>query len=228
MILQDLLNLFFPDLCIGCKEILIHQEKHLCVGCLHDLPLTNLHYSDSKLISNIFYGHVVLEHATALFYFPKEGVTRQLIHQLKYKNQRNISSYLGDWLGVELRECNYYNDVDVIIPVPLHKIKLKSRGYNQVAGFGKKIAETLNIDYNDTTLKRIKNTTTQTMKDRLTRLKNLETIFEISEFKTLEGKHILLVDDVITTGATIRACVKELNKIPNIKLSLAVMAYTDN
>ena len=207
--------------------MLIHQEKNLCVTCLHDLPLTNLHSNDSKVISNIFYGTVILEHATALFYYPKQGTVRQLVHQLKYKGQEEISAYLGEWLGIELSESGYYNGVDVVVPVPLHKKRKSSRGYNQVEGFGKEIALSLNAIYNDTTLVRIKNTSTQTVKDRLTRWKNVETIFEVSELKNLQGKHILLVDDVITTGATIKACVTELNKIPNIKLSLAVMAYTD-
>lgn len=205
----------------------MHQEKILCVTCLHDLPLTNLHSNDSKVISNVFYGTIILERATALFYYPKEGIVRQLIHQLKYKGQEEISSYLGEWLGVELNESGYYKDIDVVVPVPLHKKRMSSRGYNQVEGFGKELAIGLNAQYNDITLLRIKNTTTQTVKDRLTRWKNVETIFEVSDFTTLEGKHILLVDDVITTGATIKACVTELNKIPNVKLSLAVMAYTD-
>ena len=225
--LKLLLNLFFPKVCVGCKNMLVHQEKILCVTCLHDLPLTNLHSNDSNVISNVFYGTVVLEHATALFYYPKQGVVRQLIHQLKYKNQEEISSYIGEWLGFELIESGYYNDITVIVPVPLHSKRMRSRGYNQVEGFGKEIALSLNAVYNDTTLLRIKNTTTQTVKDRLTRWKNVETIFEVSELKKLEGQHILLVDDVITTGATIKACVKELHKIPNIKISLAVMAYTD-
>jgi len=225
--LKLLLNLFFPKVCVGCKNMLMHQEKILCVTCLHDLPVTNLHSNDSKVISNVFYGTVVLEHATALFYYPKQGVVRQLIHQLKYKRQENISSYLGEWLGIELNESGYYNDVDVIVPVPLHKKRMKTRGYNQVEGFGKELAINLNAQYNDSTLVRIKNTASQTVKDRLTRWKNVQTIFEVSELKTLQGKHILLVDDVITTGATIKACVAELNKIPDVKLSLAVMAYTE-
>ena len=112
--------------------------------------------------------------------------------------------------------------------MPLHKSKLKSRGYNQVADFGKIIAKNLNATYNETSLIRIKNTTTQTMKDRINRLRYLDIIFEVSKCTSLQGKHILLVDDVITTGATIKACAKELNKIPDIKISLAVMAYTDN
>jgi len=225
--LKLLLNLFFPKLCVGCKNVLVQQEEFVCIPCLHDLPLTNLHYNDSKVISNVFYGTAVLEHATALFYFPKKGTVRQLIHQLKYKNQHEISAYLGKWLGVELKECSYYDGVDVIVPVPLHKNRMKVRGYNQVEGFGRTLAINLNAEYNDTTLLRIKNTSTQTVKDRLTRSRNVQTIFEVSELNTLKGKHILLVDDVITTGATIKACVNELNKIPNVKLSLAVMAYTD-
>lgn len=222
-----LLDLFFPKVCVGCKNMLLHQEKILCVACLHDLPVTNLHSNDSKAISNIFYGTVILEHATALFYYPKQGVVRQLIHQLKYKDQVEISSYLGEWLGIELCESGYYKNIDVVVPVPLHKKRMRSRGYNQVEGFGKEIALSLNATYNATTLVRVKNTASQTVKDRLTRWKNVQTIFEVSELKNLQGKHILLVDDVITTGATIKACVAELNKIPDIKLSLAVMAYTD-
>jgi len=222
-----LLDLFFPKVCVGCKNVLVEQEYIICVACLHDLPITNLHVNDSKVISNTFYGTVVLEHATALFYFPKKGVVRQLIHQLKYKNQQEISSYLGKWLGVELTESRFYKTVDVVIPVPLHKKRLKERGYNQVTGFGEELAMCLQASYNDATLLRIKNTATQTVKDRLTRWRNVQTIFEVLDTKSLEGKHVLLVDDVITTGATIKACVKELHKIPNIKISLAVMAYTD-
>jgi len=225
--LKLLLNLFFPKVCVGCKNILVEQEHIVCIACLHDLPVTNLHVNDSKVISNIFYGTVALEHATALFYFPKKGLVRQLIHQLKYKNQPEISNYLGKWLGIELEESGYYKFVDVVIPVPLHKRRLKKRGYNQVAGFGEELATCLQASYNNTTLLRIKNTGTQTVKDRLTRWINVQTIFEVLDIKSLEGKHILLVDDVITTGATIKACVKELHKIPDIKISLAVMAYTD-
>jgi ComF family protein len=225
-LLHSFLNLFFPKICVACKQVLVQQEKVLCARCSHELPLTNLHKHDSKVISKLFYGTVVLEHATALFYYPKKGVVRQMIHHLKYKSQQNISSYLGKWLGAELKNCGYYNDIDIVIPVPLHKKRMQQRGYNQVEGFAKELAISLNASYNDTTLFRNKNTSTQTVKNRLTRWKNVETIFEVIDVNTLKGKHILLVDDVITTGATIKACVTELNKIHNVKLSLAVMAYT--
>lgn len=223
---KQLINLFFPNVCVGCKNVLVEQEKVICIHCLHELPLTNLHVNDSKVISKIFYGTVVLQHATALFYYPKKGVVRQLIHHLKYKNQKHISGYLGKWLGIELKDSGYYNDIDVVIPVPLHKKRMRQRGYNQVEGFAKELALSLNAEYNDSTLFRNKNTSTQTVKNRLTRSKNVETIFEVTDVNTLKRKHILLVDDVITTGATIKSCVTELNKINNVKLSLAVMAYT--
>lgn len=223
---KQLINLFFPNVCVGCKNVLVEQEKVICIHCLHELPLTNLHVNDSKVISKVFYGTVVLQHATALFYYPKKGVVRQLIHHLKYKNQKQISGYLGKWLGIELKNSGNYNDIDVVIPVPLHQKRTRQRGYNQVEGFAKELALSLNAEYNDSTLFRNKNTSTQTVKNRLTRWKNVQTIFEITDVNTLKGKHILLVDDVITTGATIKSCVTELNKIDNVKLSLAVMAYT--
>lgn len=223
---KQLINLFFPNVCVGCKNVLVEQEKVICIHCLHELPLTNLHVNDSKVISKVFYGTVVLQHATALFYYPKKGVVRQLIHHLKYKNQKHISGYLGKWLGIELKDSGYYNDIDVVIPVPLHQKRMRQRGYNQVEGFAKELALSLNAEYNDSTLFRNKNTSTQTVKNRLTRWNNVQTIFEITDVNTLKGKHILLVDDVITTGATIKSCVTELNKINNVKLSLAVMAYT--
>lgn len=227
MMFKQLLHLFFPKVCVGCKNVLIEQEHVLCVHCLHDLPLTNLHHNDSKVISKVFYGTVDFIHATALFYYPKKGVIRQLIHHLKYKNQEHISGYLGKWLGIELNSCGYYNTVDVIIPVPLHNKRLRQRGYNQVEGFAKELAMSLSAEYNDSTLLRNKNTSTQTIKNRLTRWNNVQTIFEVVDTQSLQGKHILLVDDVITTGATIKSCAKELTKIKNIKLSLAVMAYTE-
>jgi len=224
---KHLINLFFPKLCVGCTNVLVQQENILCIACLHDLPLTNLHTTNSNMIKNIFYGSVEFEHATALFYYPKKGVIRKLIHQLKYKNREEISDYLGKWLGTELKESMLYNSVDVVIPVPLHKKRMKERGYNQVEKFGVAIAENLKAGYNDVVLLRTKNTTTQTVKDRVTRWRNVQTIFEVADLKSLQGKHILLVDDVITTGATIKACVKELSKIKDVKLSLAVMAYTE-
>lgn len=224
-----LINLLFPELCVGCKNVLVTNETFLCVKCLHSVPCTNLHKIEGAMIKDLFYGAVYLDQATALFYFHKDGVVQKLIHQLKYKGQEEISNYLGDWLGEDLMNCKSYREIDVVIPVPLHIKKLKSRGYNQVEGFGKAIANKLNAIFMDDVLVRDKNTHTQTKKTRWKRWKNVDTIFMLNKtnIDSLEGKHILLVDDIITTGSTIKACASELLKISGIKLSVAVMAYTE-
>jgi ComF family protein len=159
-------------------------------------------------------------------HFSKKGIVQQLLHNLKYRGHEKIGSFLGKWLGSELSTVDAYTVIDVIIPVPLYKTKLRKRGYNQVAKFGKEIAKALNADYNDTVLVKKKSTKTQVFKGRLTRW-NDEELFSITENKSLEGKHILLVDDIITTGATVEACASVLLKIDNIKLSLATMAIAD-
>lgn len=224
-----LINLLFPKLCIGCEVQLITNEHFLCVNCLHSIPCTNLHSVNGTMIVDLFYGSICLEQATALFFYHKKGMVQKLIHQLKYKNQEKISSYLGNWLGDDLIACNSYQDIDVVIPVPLHNKKLRSRGYNQVTGFGEAIAHKLGASFIENILIRAINTHTQTKKNRWTRWKNVDTIFMLDEINIdqLKGKHILLVDDVITTGATIKACSKEILSIPNVKLSVAVMAYTE-
>lgn len=224
-----LINLLFPKLCIGCERQLLNQERFLCLNCIQELPLTNLHNIYGTMIKDIFYGTVFLEQATALFFYHKKGVVQKLIHQLKYKDQEEISSFLGSWLGNELKLREEYKYIDYVIPVPLHYKKLKARGYNQVEGFGKEIAKELKTSYNDEVLSRTQHTTTQTKKSRWLRSSSTETVFTINKEKSqeLKGKHILLVDDVITTGATIKACAQELFKVEGVKLSLAVMAYTE-
>lgn len=224
-----LINLLFPKLCIGCENQLVTNEAYLCVSCLHTVPYTNLHRINGTMIKELFYGSFCLEQATALFYFHKGGVVQKLIHQLKYKGQENISNFLGNWLGEDLVEYDSYKNIDVVIPVPLHYKKKKSRGYNQVTGFGKTIAKKINASFLEGVLVREKDSFTQTKKNRWTRWKSVGTIFMLNQTHNseLEGKHILLVDDIITTGSTIKACANELLKIPNIKLSVAVMAYTE-
>lgn len=220
-------NLFFPKLCIGCKSILLIQEETLCVSCIHDLPLTNFHYSKLQVLNTVFYGRVDFISATALLYFHKKGTVQELIHQLKYKNNESIGLYLGTWLGSELKNIVAYQSIDVVVPVPLHKQRLRQRGYNQVEQFGKIIAHFLNARYDDTILARIQNSKSQTFKNKFNRSQTITSVFKVSDLESLEGLHVLLVDDVITTGATIESCTQQLKKIPNIKLSLAVMAYTE-
>jgi ComF family protein len=222
----NLLNLFFPKVCLGCKSYLGDNEVYLCITCRHQLPLTNFHFNQNKTIHNILYGRVQLEQATALLYFTKKGIVQELMHNLKYRGHEEIGSFLGQWLGKELNQIEAFKTIDVVIPVPLHKSKFKKRGYNQVSNFGIEIAKALQVNYNASVLQKITNTKTQVFKDRLMRTSETKAIFTVSDTQLLKGKHILLVDDIITTGATIEACAIALNTIENIKISIATMAVT--
>ncbi|WP_299366048.1 ComF family protein [Winogradskyella sp.] len=222
-----MLNLFFPKVCEACNNVLTDNELVVCVSCRHRLPVTNFHFDNSKAVEKIVYGRVKLEKATALLHFSKKGIVQQLLHNLKYRGHQHISGFLGKWLAAELRSANCFDDVDVVVPVPLYKTKLRKRGYNQVAQFGKQIAKALDVEYNDDVLIKAKPTKTKVFKGRLSRWNDDNAVFSISEDKSLRGKHILLVDDMITTGATVEACAAELLKIDNIKLSLATMAIAD-
>ena len=226
MIFSDLLSVILPNYCVGCGCVLTGSESFVCVYCRGKLTETQLHLQKKNRIIKRFYGQCDLSCATSLFYFYKGSVVQQLIHHLKYKNNEKIGAWLGEWLGEKIRLVQEFQQIDAVIPVPLHKEKLNTRGYNQVALFGKKIAESLNAEYIDDVLIKIKMNTTQTQKNLWLRFKDSKDIFSIQNGARIEGKHILLVDDLITTGATIESCYNQLNKIENIKIGIATMAYT--
>lgn len=221
---KALVNIFFPKVCLTCHYQLADNEKHLCTSCRHALPLTNFHLNNDDFISKLFYGRAKIETGTALLRFEKKGITQQLIHQLKYKEQQQVGAFLGAWLGAELSNCTAYSNIDIVIPVPLHKKKLRSRGYNQVTKFGQELATALHAEYIDDVLIKVTNTTSQVTKNRFSRWTGKNDLFSLSNTHKITGKHILLVDDIITTGATLEACMQELNKAENIKISIATMA----
>lgn len=225
-ILKDIFNIFFPEVCLCCYEHLVTNETVICLSCRHDLPLTNFSFEKNNIVEKSFYGIIPIENATALFYFLKKGKVQQLIHELKYNKQQQVGTFMGNWLGCELLESNRFNNVDYIIPVPLHRKKLKTRGYNQVTTFGKSLANKLAIEYNNTFLVKVSSTKTQTKKLRLDRFKNLQEQFIVQNNSHLKNKHILLIDDIITTGATLESCCKAFEKIEGLKISIACMAYT--
>ena len=175
----------------------------------------------------MLYGRVKLEEATALLHFSKKGIVQQLMHNLKYRNQEVIGRFLGEWLGEALKNSEAYTSIDVVVPVPLHKSKQRQRGYNQVDKFGRALAQALDADFNSDTLIKVSATKTQVFKDRLKRSSNIEENFTVSNLQVLKNKHILLVDDIITTGATIESCANSLFKIEGLRLSVATMAITD-
>jgi ComF family protein len=222
--ISSIANLFFPKVCYACLNLLHDNAETICIDCRHDLPVTNFHFDDNDAVLKVLYGRAKIENGTALFRFEKKGIVQKLIHGLKYRGYENIGFFLGNWLGGELKTIDNYKDIDVVIPVPLHKNKLKKRGFNQVAKFGVQIAEALNADYKDDVLIKITNTKSQTTKGRFTRWTNNDELFALKNMDIIDNKHILLVDDIITSGATIEACILVLNQAKNIKISIATMA----
>jgi len=222
--LKSIINLFFPKVCYACHNLLNDNEDTICMNCRHDLPITNFHFDNNDSVAKVLYGRAKIENGTALFRFEKKGNVQRLIHNLKYKDHEHIGFILGNWLGGELKTLESYKNIDVVIPVPLHKNKLKKRGYNQVALFGQQVAEALNADYLDDVLVKVTNTKSQVNKKRLARWTNSDELFTLKNIEAIDNKHILVVDDIITTGATLEACISVLNQAKNIKISIATMA----
>lgn len=226
-IFNDLFHLFYPKLCVGCNTQLTKNEIILCTLCRNDLPLTNItNYKDNKIV-DAFYGKVLIHKAFSLLFYRKESITKKLIQELKYKGNEDISTFFGNWLGAMLKENKEFADVAIIIPVPLHKKRRKERGYNQLTKMGECLSAHLNIPFIENKLIRVSSTKTQTLKSRFERFSNLETKFILKDKDFFNNKHVLLIDDVITTGATLEACAKEFAEIKNCKISLLTMAYTD-
>lgn len=218
-----MLNVLFPKVCGGCSNKLLNGENTLCASCLHALPMLSHHTTGSTAMKNVFYGRVEIEHATALLQFNKKGITQELLHNLKYRGRENIGVFFGKWLGAELAEIEAYKAIDCIIPVPIHKLKKRKRGYNQVTGFAKEISEALQKPLLEDVLLKTNKTQSQVFKQRFTRFGN-EEVFSIKKREAIEGKHILLVDDIITTGATLENCANQLLHAGASKISLATIA----
>lgn len=225
-ILNNIKSLIFPEICFGCNDFLISGEKTICTTCRHDLPVTNFHRIEDNPVKKVFYGRVVIENATSFIWFHKNSIVQQLIHNLKYKGFEEIGTFLGEWYGYELSESPLYKNIDLVLPVPLHPKKLKKRKYNQVAEFARCISNIIGATYRDDILIQTKKTTSQTKKSRMDRWSEKKSAYNITKGTNLTGKHILLVDDVITTGATIEACAKVLKNHQNCKVSIATIAIT--
>jgi len=225
--LADFLALFYPKYCYGCNSSLVKGEKCLCLQCLAGLPRTNFHLQKNNPVEMLFAGRVHVFRATAFCSFHKGGVIQHLVHQLKYKGKREIGSYLGYLFGQNLMKSEDFQSIDIILPIPLHQQKKKKRGYNQSESICDGIAKGMAKEYNYSALIRMVHTQTQTKKSRYNRWENVSQIFKVQQPEKLEGKHILLVDDVVTTGATIEAAVQVLLEIPSTKVSIACLAWAN-
>ena len=221
--LNDFFNLFFPDLCIVCNSHLVNQEALICTKCLYNLPKTNYHKEIDNPVSQLFWGRTKVEYATGFFTFSKGSKYQGMMHKFKYHGNKEIGYVLGKSFGNQLRN-SVFNQIDVIIPVPLHKSKLKKRGFNQSEWIAKGLSETLQKPLDVKSVIRSIATETQTRKSRFERWKNVENIFKIANENALKGNHVLLVDDVVTTGSTLEACVNAILEIENTKVSIATLA----
>ncbi|WP_294736608.1 ComF family protein [uncultured Flavobacterium sp.] len=224
--LKSLAALLFPKTCSGCNSPLLDSEYVVCTTCIHEMPYTQHYEIPNNETYKKFYGRLPLEHASSLLYFHKEGLVQQLIHNLKYKGQQNIGKLTGQWYAQQLKNVTELQSVTDVIPVPLHPKKLHERGYNQVTEFGKALADGLNVAYNEGILIRTAYNKTQTKKNLAARAEIIGSAFDVVDNGLNEAKHFLLIDDVITTGATLESCGRALLKVPNAKLSIVTIAYT--
>lgn len=221
----DFANLFFPNICQACGIPLVKKESIICIECGYKLPRTNFHYFEENPISRIFWGRANIHAATSFLFFNKGGNVQKLIHQFKYKGNIETGKHLGILLGRDLLKSDLFKKVDIAIPVPLHSKKLRKRGYNQSSIIAQGISLAMKIPYDCNTLIRTEFTETQTKKARYSRWENVRGKFGLHNPESLTEKHILLVDDVLTTGATLEACAQVLLEIPNVKISMVTLAY---
>ncbi len=221
---EDFLNLIYPRTCAACGNTLFRHEEVLCSHCIIHLPKTFYHSDEENPLFMLFWGKIPLEMIAAFYFYNKGSKVQNLIHQLKYKNRPDIGIFLGKRYGNYLKKSAQFFSIDLIIPVPLHHKKMKSRGYNQAEMFAQGLSATMDIPYNTTILVRSTATETQTKKSKEERWENVKGKFTIANEELLKGKHILLVDDVITTGSTMEACAQTLLSVEGVGVSFASIA----
>lgn len=224
--LRDVYQLFYPKNCGACGTVLVKNECHICISCYTNLPFTHFHLIENNPIEKVFIGRTPIVFATSLLYFSKHESVQRLLHQIKYNGKKYLAVYLGNMLGDQLKN-NYGNfTFDGIVPVPLHPKKERLRGYNQSNMIAKGVAESLDIPIWSNSLKKTQFTATQTYKNREERWQNIRNTFSINNSSVLKGKHILLIDDVLTTGATLESIATPLQELNDVKISIATLAYT--
>jgi ComF family protein len=226
-LLDDFISLLFPRLCYACGNHLLRNEDLICTECYVVIPRTNYHLTENNPVEQLFWGRCLIEKAAVFSYFNKGSRIRNLIHCLKYKGIKEIGFELGKIYGLSLTASGFTKDIDIIIPVPLHPSKERIRGFNQSEIISQGIAGVSALPVDINTLKRITVSATQTKRSRFERWTNVEGIFMVTDTLAIRGKHVLLVDDVITTGATIESCANELLKTEGVRVSVVALAFAN-
>jgi len=217
-------SLFFPPLCVACDEVLIHQEHLLCASCSFRLPVNDQHlFAENEAVKRLK-GKADVSMASAYLSFTKSSLVQSLIHKLKYKRRRDIGLFLGEQLGRQLAESPLYATVDLIVPIPIHKKKLRTRGYNQSEQIALGIAKAMDLPVDTQSFVRLVHKQSQTRQQRLDRYENVENVFACADPERLRNRHVLLVDDVLTTGATMASAIATLKKATGCKVSVATLA----
>lgn len=223
-LIEDFISLLYPSLCVVCGRNLYRNESLICTHCLYHIPKTNFHFLKDNPVSRLFWGRVSVEHAASYYFFEKGSRFRILIHKMKYRGQKELGYELGKIYGAELRSSNFYHGLDLIVPVPLHPRKERKRGYNQSEWIARGIAESMEKPFDTHSVYRAVDTASQTKKNRYERWKNVENIFQVRDPVKLQNQHILVVDDVITTGSTLEACARAILQVEGTKVSCVTLA----
>jgi ComF family protein len=225
-VLHPLLHLFLPHHCAGCGSDIMSRQQVLCMHCINRLPVTGFHHHASNPIEKIFWGRMPVTDAASYLYFSKDSLLQHIVHELKYKGNKELGLFMGRKMGEVLLQTHRFQNIDAVVPLPLFAARERKRGYNQALILCMGMAEVLSLPVLDKAIRRHTSSETQTNKNRIDRWLNMQGKFELRQPDAIAGKHILLVDDVITTGATLEACGQELLTIPNTRLSIMTMAYT--
>ncbi|MFT6165387.1 MAG: ComF family protein [Vicingaceae bacterium] len=224
--LKALFNLIYPKICYACGEAISGTINNVCISCRGDLAFLRIQDFQNNPIQQLFWGRVTFEKATAFAKFEKNGKIQKLLHALKYKGIKEVGITLGELAALEIGGSGFFNDIDMLVPVPIHAKKQKKRGYNQSHYIAEGIGNITELPIDLSSIKKELHTASQTRKRRFERFENVSNTFTLVNFEQLKGKHILLVDDVVTTGSTLEACANVLQKIEGVKLSLLTISAT--
>ncbi|GHT66693.1 amidophosphoribosyltransferase [Bacteroidia bacterium] len=223
--LSDFFRLLFPNRCEACGTNLVRGERILCLHCQQQLPKTHYWQQKDNVVEQMFWGRVPIVAACSFFHFSKGSKYRKLLHKLKYKHLPQIGVVLGQLFGTELAASPYFADIDVIVPIPLHPKRQRNRGYNQSERIGYGLSQSMGIPLYEKAIVRERYNETQTKKNREERLQNVQNIFAAGQAaQQLQGKHVLIVDDVLTTGATLEVCIQTLLQSVDCRVSVATLA----
>jgi ComF family protein len=222
---DDFISLLFPRLCYGCGNHLLRNENIICTECYVVIPRTNYHNEENNPVAQLLWGRCLVEKAATFSFYNKGSRIRNLIHSLKYKGIKEIGYELGRIYGLSLKSSGFTADIDMIIPVPLHPVKQRMRGFNQSETISSGISDATGLTVDTDSLVRVSVTATQTTRSRYDRWTNVEGVFQVMDPVKIKGKHVLLVDDVITTGSTVESCTNELLKVEGVKVSVVALGF---